>query len=151
DDVICCAWRILQQPACMLPEGCPPETTSARPDDALRVSVGIPTETPDDVRLQIHIAAADHIGAARFSMRFPSDRYRVLGRDAPAEDWLPLAGAEGDEIVMGLIHLGSNTLKLTTSGIDLTLRLQRLEGKPGGGELGALQADISGPDGIKLI
>ncbi len=144
DDVLCCAWNILRHPPCAT---CGPDSTP-RKDSAVRVVVGVPVATADGVSVPIHIDAADHVGAARLAMSFPADRWRIAGLDASDATWLTLADVENGQAVMGAIRISDPHGPAT---LDLTLRLQPLTGKASGGELGSLQTDVSGTDGVKLL
>src|SRR5262249_28166923 len=126
DDVLCCAWKILR---------ITPDSTGGTPprvDPAVEVRVGLPAAVEGgEVRVPIHIASADHVGAARLAMRFPTDRWSLAGLDADDHAWLTLAGVERGEVVMGVIRTGP---EVGPSELNLTLRLRPLGGAPAGGE-----------------
>lgn len=147
DDVLCCAWRVLQHPPCAGPD-CPPDSGAVRRDDQVRVSVGVAVATTDGVTVPVHIDGADRLGAARLTLPFPSDRYRVVGFDSNASAWLPLAGTQGSAAVMGLIRIAGVEVHAPPS-LDLSLRLAPL-GTATGGDLGPLDGEFSGTDGVKL-
>jgi hypothetical protein len=148
DDVLCCAWKILRGRPCTNPTDCPGDTTRPRPDPRVQVTVKPPSIEGNEVRVAIHIEGADRVGGARLAMSFPTDRWRIAGFDSDDSGWLTLANEERGEAVMGAIRLSP---LVGPTELNLTLRLQPLGGAPAGGMLGALQADVSAMDGVRLV
>ena len=150
DDVMCCAWRILRFPPCLPPNECPVDSIPSVPprkDATVRVTTGLPLEQGGEIHVPIRIEGVDHVGAARLAMRFPSDRWRVVGVESSDASWLTLAGSEQGEAIVGAIRMGSET---GSRPLELTLRLEPI-GAASGGELGSLSADLSATDGVRLI
>jgi hypothetical protein len=114
----------------------------------VHVSAGAPVEDGDGIRVPIHIDGADHVGAARLAMSFPADRWSIVSFDSDDPEWLTLAGEDRGQVVMGAIRTSPGP---GASGLNLSLRLRPVGGSASGGELGALQVDLSGPDGVKLL
>lgn len=151
DDILCCAWRILRVGPCTTPGGCGPDSTADTPpkkDRLVRVSTGVATEKDGEVRVPIRIEGVDHVGAARLAMRYPSDRWRVVGVESNDGSWLTLAGDVQGEAIVGVIRIGGGPNR---RALDLQLRLAPTDGHASGGELGALSADVSGNDGVRVI
>ena len=145
DDILCCAWRILRVAPCTNPYDCPPDSIAVR--DGVRVRVGLPVEVAGEVHVPIQIDRADYVGAARLAMSFPADRWRIVSLDTDDAAWLTLAGEEHGEAIMGAIRMGDASGPGT---LGLTLRLVPVGGAAAGGELGALTADLSATDGVRL-
>ena len=157
DDVLCCAWKILRVRPCLPPETCDPDSTPPRKDANVRVTSGVPVEHGNEMHLPVHIEGAAHVGAARLAMRFPSDRWRILGVESNDPAWLTLVDSEQGEAIIGAIRIGgaiprgAAAASATIGDLELTLRLEPLNGPASGGELGAISADLSATDGVRLI
>jgi hypothetical protein len=140
DDILCCARTILR--------GAPRDSTPPvrEPDVALRF--GEPVRGADGVQLPLTLEGADHVGALRMGLRFPSDRYTVDGLVSSAgSGWLALHEVQGDQVVVGLIALSTPEPGAT---VPLTLRLALKPGQTDGGEVTVADAELSAPDGVAL-
>lgn len=154
DDVLCCAGRILRIPPC---PGCPVDTTAIRKEPRVLFSLEPATETDLGAEVPIRLEGAEHVGAARLALRFPSDRYVVDAVDASSagSNWLTLHQVTGNEIVIGLIQVGGTDGAASAAEggpkrINIRVRLRLNPGMKGGGELAATATDFSGTDGARL-
>jgi len=141
DDVICCAWRILR--------GNQPPAGGGRIDPSVAFSFGDPQETGQEVELPITLLGADHVGAARVSLRFPSDRYDVedFGLVGSPAGWLVLHEVSGNRVLVGLV---ATDPAAAGPSLPLRLRLHLRTGADHGGEVVAQDAEVSGIDGAAL-
>lgn len=157
DDVLCCAWKILRVRPCLPPGACDSDSAPPRKDASVRVTSGLPVEQGNEIHLPVHIEGAAHVGAARLAMRFPSDRWRILGVESNDPAWLTLVDNQQGEVIIGAIRIGDAVPRgaaaaaATIGTLDLTLRLEPVSGPASGGELGAISADLSATDGVRLL
>jgi hypothetical protein len=142
DDVLCCAQVVLR--------GTMPGSGPARPEPSVQVSFGASVPTASGFDVPLRIDGADRLGAARLSLRFPSDRFDVAGVLLPAgaSEWLGLNEVDGSGLRIGLIRVGPQ--EIARGGLELTLRLRLRAGQTAGGELRLESGDFSGPDAAAL-
>ena len=149
-DVICCANKVLQQGIC---PDCPPDTTS-RPEPGVRLHLGSPVTTATGVTVPLRLDGSDRIGAARFVLRYPLDRYEVASVEFPERrpEWLDLYQVRGDELTIGLIQTASRSMQaeVSVTAVEMLVHLRLKPGREPGGELLATQSEFSGPDGVSL-
>jgi len=143
DDVLCCARAVLR-------EGMP-DTTARRTENGVQLSFGLPVGAGTRLDMPVHIVGADRLGAARLALRFPADRFEVVGVELNpgTSDWLALHEVDGGDLVIGLIGL-SPAEGERTRAVDLTLHLTLKPGQQPGGNLRLASGDFSGPDGAAL-
>ena len=150
EDVICCARKVLQQGIC---PHCPPDST-ARPEPDVRLSLGSPVGTASGVTVPLRLEGADRIGAARFLLRYPLDRYDVTSVEFPngGSGWLDLYQVRGADLAIGLIHTAGPVAhrEAAVGSVELLIHLRLKPGQEPGGELQATEAEFSGPDGVSL-
>jgi hypothetical protein len=144
DDVLCCASRIIGEECA----GCPDDTV--RGAARIKVAIGPPLGRLSMPDLPLQLEGADLIGGARLSLRYPDDRYDVLGVDVggAAASWIHLSQASGGRVRIGLIDPAAGPGSLTQASVTLHLALK--PGRVAGGEVAIEGADFSARDGVKL-
>lgn len=159
EDVLCCARHVIGEPRC--PE-CPPDTTRHEPSVALNLDV--PIKAADGtLSVPLTVRGVHRIGAARFVLDFPSDRYQVTSveRRENAAGWLDLwqlrsfltppgSPIRNAQLLIGLIRTEPGPAKPSES-VVFTVHLKLRPGQSPGGTLAESESDFSGADGVKLI
>jgi hypothetical protein len=140
-DVLCCARTILR--------GGRPDSAATRPDPAVALAFGEPQRDAAGVTLDLTLAGAERVRAARMALRYPADRYVVESVSvADASRWLALHEDDGDRTVIGLVSLQD---PLEPASLPVTVRLALRSGRQHGGQVELMQADLSAPDGATLL
>jgi hypothetical protein len=118
-------------------------------DPAIGLAFDEPVRAGDEIELPFTLAGADHVGAARMVLRFPSDRYDVesFGLMGNPPGWLALSEVAGDQVVVALIATDPSQ---AGANLPLSLRLRLRPGAEHGGEVVAREADVSSTDGVAL-
>ena len=149
DDVLCCARNILHPPLC---RGCPPDTTGQTAPN-VRLGWGAPRETRDGIEVPIRLEGAESVGAARWTLRAPLDRYELVSLDREYGDpaWLPLTDASSGELAVGLLYLGADGPGVAPQEAGFVLKLRLRDGQAAGGSLDPVGQDFSGRDGARLL
>jgi hypothetical protein len=147
DDVICCARRILGAPPC---NDCPPD--SIRHEPSVRLAFGTPASDADGISLPLRLEKASRVGAARFALRFPADRYDVAGVEFPgvAPGWLTLYETQEGQVVVALVKISDSDPDGGEEPVNLVLRLALRPDRAPGGEVSCAESEFSGPDGVPL-
>jgi hypothetical protein len=150
DDVICCARRMLGRAPC---PGCPPDTAPRRPEPQVRFAFGDARAEGGVMSLPLRLEGTGRLGAARFALRYPADRYDVSAVEFPgkATRWLALDEVQDGQVVIALIQTSPETDGADADGpLDVMLRLALKPGRTAGGEVSCADAEFSGPDGVPL-
>jgi len=147
DDVICCARRILGRPDC---PDCPPDTTPPRKELSIQLGFGAPRMEGGSTTIPIQLTGIGRLGAARFALKYPADRYDIAAVQFPGapSDWLTLYEIQGDQVVVGLIGLSPRLLHDVP--LDVTVRLTLEPGQTAGGQVSWASSEFSGTDGASL-
>jgi hypothetical protein len=129
-----------------------PDTAARRNETGVQLSFGLPVGTGGRLDVPVHIVGADRLGAARLTLRFPSDRFEVQGVELSpgTSDWLALHEVQGGDLIVGLIGLSPGSGDAGRRVVDLTLHLMLRPGQQPGGNLRLASGDFSAPDGAAL-
>ena len=144
NDVLCCASALLRLPGCV---GCPADTV--RPAPGVRVVLRDPEFGAAGVNVQMDVVGNGGVGAARIGLRYPADRYRVMGVTSSA---LELYQVDDDALAIGVIGPFAvyDLLPGQIPPGDVVVRLELLPGREHGGEIEVTDGEFSGQDGVLL-
>jgi len=124
---------------------------STRPAPEVSLAFGEPTATATGIRVPLRVSGSGLLGGARFALRYPNASYRVaaIETDRVPAHWLALHAARDGDVGIALVRLdGSVTLEIES--LDLALVLEPIAGANGAGEVRVVDAEFSGPDGVRL-
>jgi len=141
EDVLCCARFMLN--------GDIADSTGGRPEPGIYVGFGEVHHTATAVTVPFTLHGADRVGAARLALRYPADRFDVIGVEFPSgPGWLHLYEVRGGNIVIGLIGTSGNSGG--SNAIEMVVRLALKAGQSSGGEVRLVESQFSGSDGVGL-
>ena len=144
DDLACCSRAALGIPPC------PECGDSIRTENGIALTFGTPQRSGSSIDIPIRLDGRRLFGAARMSFTLPPSLLTGARFEIHDSSWLPVSAVTGGKLEVGMVQLRTLDDMVRPPYVEGTLHIDVPPGVDPSGTIALAQADLSGPDGVKL-